>query len=54
MGFVGIKRWFGTGFKTSQEVEVEEEGRMAQVNEELRLMGKMPVKAKLLGSEAKR
>ncbi|KAK3114987.1 hypothetical protein LTR53_006116 [Teratosphaeriaceae sp. CCFEE 6253] len=35
-----IRRWFGTGFKSKQQVEQEEISRHEQLNEELRIRGK--------------
>lgn len=40
---VGIKRWFGTGFKSTEEMELEEEERYRVYNEELRIRGEEPV-----------
>ena len=40
----GIRRWFGTGFKSKQEVEAEEQEKLDEINEERRLKGKKPLK----------
>lgn len=40
---LGIKRWFGTGFKPQAEVEAEKDKQYEIYNEELRLRGKKPV-----------
>ena len=39
----GIRRWFGTGFKSKQEVEAEERERLEEINEERRVKGKKPL-----------
>ena len=39
----GIRRWFGTGFKSKEEVEKEEQQRRDEINEERRVKGKKPL-----------
>ena len=39
----GIKRWFGTVFKTKEDLEVQKDEQYATYNEALRLKGKKPV-----------
>jgi hypothetical protein len=39
----GIKRWFGNGFKTKEEVEQEEIEKYNEYNEALRVMGRKPI-----------
>ena len=39
----GIKRWFGTGFKSKEEMEVEEDKKYEIYDEELRVRGKKPI-----------
>ena len=41
--FAGIRRWFGTGFKSKEEVEKEEQQRRDEINEERRVKGKKPL-----------
>ena len=41
--FAGIKRWFGTGFKSKQELELEEEKKYEIYDEEMRIRGKRPI-----------
>lgn len=36
----GIKRWFGNGFKSQQEVKVEEDEMFEQYNDKLRIRGR--------------
>lgn len=39
----GIKRWFGTGFASKQEIENQKDEQYKKLNEELRLRGKRPL-----------
>lgn len=43
MGSAGIKRWFGNGFKSKQEMEADEDNQFEVWNEELRVRGKKPI-----------
>ena len=39
-----IKRWFGTGFKSKQETQLEEEKKFDEMNEILKQRGQKPLK----------
>lgn len=52
IGYPGIRRWFGTGFKSKQEVEAEERERLEEINEERRLKGKKPLQMPKKDGEA--
>ena len=41
--FLGIRRWFGTGFRSKREIEEEEEERLERINEERRVKGRPPL-----------
>jgi len=38
-----IRRWFGTQFKSKQEVTVEKQVELEEINEQLRASGKQPM-----------
>ena len=40
---IGIKQWFGTGFKTKADLEADKDEQYATYNEALRLKGKKQV-----------
>jgi len=39
----GIKRWFGTGFSSKEDIEIQKDEQYKKLNEELRLRGKRPL-----------
>lgn len=38
-----IKRWFGTGFSSKEDIEIQKDEQYKKLNEELRLRGKRPL-----------
>jgi hypothetical protein len=51
IGVAGIRRWFGTGFKSREQVEKEEQQRLDEINEERRVKGKKPLEMPKGGGE---
>lgn len=44
MECAGIRRWFGTGFRSKQELKVDEQAKLDELNEERRIQGRKPLK----------
>ena len=40
---LGIRRWFGTNFKSAKELDAEEDARLDRINEERRIQGRKPL-----------
>lgn len=50
---LGIRRWFGTGFKSREQMEVEEQARIDEINEERKLQGRKPLDEKKIRKEVR-